>query len=74
MVVSTWLKKDDLQTLVSNITPGACRELFQIMGRKYFFDTTWQANNTIKLKPNIYTKLIGGDKWGGTNTSKLVEM
>jgi len=73
-VAETWLKKNDLQTLVSNIVPGAVKELYQIMGRKYYYDQTWQANNTIKLKPNIYTKIIGGDKWEGTNTSKLAEM
>jgi len=73
VICETWLKKDDLQTLVSNIVPGGVKELYQILGRKFYYDQTWQSKNTIKLEPNIYTKKIG-DNWKGTNTSKLAEM
>jgi hypothetical protein len=52
VTVETWLKKSDLQTLRSYITPGAVGELFKILGRPTFFDQTWQGQNTIYLVPN----------------------
>ena len=52
VIIETWLKKADLQTLRDNITPGAIGELYVVLGRPRFFDSTWQGNNTIMLSPN----------------------
>lgn len=41
IVAETWLKKNDLQTLRNNIRPGATKELYRILGRPRFTDTSW---------------------------------
>lgn len=51
MIVETWLKRSDLQTLISKMTPGAAGELYKILGRPTYYDSTWQGNNTIKFYP-----------------------
>ena len=52
IIVETWLKKDDAQTLRENIVPGATGELFKVLGRPTFYDKTWQSKNTLYIKPN----------------------
>jgi len=52
IVVETWMKKSDLQTLRSNITPGAVGELYTILGRPRYYDRTWDGSNTLMLSPN----------------------
>jgi len=52
VVVEFWLKKSDLITLRSNITPQAVGELYTILGRPKYYDKTWSGGNTIKLIPN----------------------
>jgi len=52
VIVETWMKKSDLQTLRNNITPQAVGELYNILGKPRYYDKTWQGNNTIKLTPN----------------------
>lgn len=52
VVIETWIKKSDLQNLVSNITPGAVGELYRILGKPRYYDKTWSGDNTIKLSPN----------------------
>ena len=51
IVLETWMIKSDLQNLRNSIVPGATKELYQIMGKPYFYDQTWQANNTIRVIP-----------------------
>lgn len=51
LIVETWLKKSDLQTLRNNIVPQAVGELYKIMDVPHHYDTTWSANNTLKLSP-----------------------
>jgi len=51
VVMETWLKKSDLQTLRENITPQAVGELYTILGRPKYYDSTWSGENTIKLVP-----------------------
>jgi len=51
VILETWLKKADLQTLQSNITPGAVGELYTILGRPRYYDSTWQGNNILRLLP-----------------------
>ena len=73
VIVETWLKEDDLSILLDNITPGATDELYSILGRPYYYDKTWASENTIKLKPNIYTRKVA-DSWIGNNNSSLKNM
>jgi len=56
IVVETLMIKSDLQDLRNSIVPGASKELYQIMGRKYYYDQTWQANNTLTLIPQSTTQ------------------
>ena len=52
LVVETWMNKSNLNTLRNNITPGAAGELYTILGRPRYYDSTWQAGNTLKFSPN----------------------
>ena len=51
IIIETWLKKSQLQTLRNNITPGATGELYTILGKPKYYDKTWQGENTIKISP-----------------------
>lgn len=51
IIVETWLKKGDVQTLLSNITPGAVGELYKILGKPHYYDKTWSKSNTLKFLP-----------------------
>ena len=51
VIVSTWLEKDDVDTLLENIRPGAVRELYKILGKPKYIDSSWQGYNTIRLYP-----------------------
>jgi len=55
IIVETWLKKEDLQTLRDNITPGAVGELYTILGRPRYYDSTWSKNNTLWFRPLDFT-------------------
>ena len=75
ITVETWLKKDDIYTLLSNIVPGATDELYTILGKPTFYDATWEGNNTLKIRPNPYTQYdTYNDAWRGSNTSNLYNM
>ena len=52
IIFETWLKKSDLNTLRDNIRPGATAELYNVLGKPRFYDKTWVADNTIRIKPN----------------------
>jgi len=51
VVVETWLTKSQLQTLRSNITPGAVGELYKVLGKPTYYDKTWSSENTLRLSP-----------------------
>lgn len=51
VTIETWLKKSDLQTLRSNITPGAVGELYKVLGRPTYYDKTWTKDNTLRITP-----------------------
>lgn len=51
--METWLKKSDLQNLRSSLTPQAVGELYVILGRPKYYDTTWTASNTITITPTL---------------------
>ena len=64
IIFETWMNKSNLQDLRSSIVPGAVRQLYKILGRPHFSDTTWQGNNTIQLIPKSDTQM---DKMRGKN-------
>jgi len=51
IIIETWLKKGDLDTLLSNTIPGAVSELYTILGEPLYYDKTWTSNNTLLLSP-----------------------
>lgn len=51
VVVETWLTPEQANTLRTNTVPGAVSELYEILGRPFYYDKTWQGNNTIRLYP-----------------------
>ena len=75
ITIETWITKDELDTLMNNIVPGATGELYQILSRPYFYDQTWEGNNTIRICPNNYTQHTPNtDEWSGDNLSNLPYM
>jgi len=52
VIAETWMKKADLQTLRANITPQAVGELYTILGRPRYYDSTWRGENTLMFSPN----------------------
>jgi hypothetical protein len=50
LVIETFLNKDDLKTLKDNVTPGAVKELYILLGKPKYYDSTWTNSNTLKLK------------------------
>jgi len=46
-----------LDSLISNIVPGATDELYTILGKPTYYDKTWQGRNTIKVKPHPSSNL-----------------
>jgi len=56
VILETWMSKSNLQALRNSIVPNATKELYQIMGKKFFYDQTWQGNNTIRLIPQATTQ------------------
>ena len=52
IIVETWLKKDDLNTLRTNLRPGAVSELYNILGRPFYVDKSCTAANTLKISAN----------------------
>lgn len=51
ITIETILNKDDRNTLYNHITPGAVGELYKILGKPFYYDKTWEGNNTLRLVP-----------------------
>lgn len=51
LIVETFIDKEESQLLFSNIIPGATGELYSILGKPTYYDSTWQGNNTLRLVP-----------------------
>ena len=49
--IETWLKKSDINTLLTYIRPGAVGEFYKIIDRPIYYDKTWEGLNTIRLLP-----------------------
>jgi len=59
ITIETWLKKDALQSLQENITPGAVGELYTLLGRPRYYDSTWGGGNTLRLYPTPSSNYAG---------------
>jgi hypothetical protein len=57
ITIETWLKKGPFNDLNDNIRPGAVKELYKILGKPKFVDTSWTGENTLRLSPVAGTKL-----------------
>ena len=66
IIIETWMKKDDMLTIQDNTVPGAVGELYKILGRPLYYDSTWQGGNTIKLSP------IDGYELSNMRSEKLI--
>ena len=51
ITIETILSPGDRNDLFKNITPGAVRELYNILGTPYFIDSTYSSGNTINVDP-----------------------
>jgi len=60
VTVSTWLDETQLNTLMSNVTPGATGELYKILGRPTYYDQTWTGENTLRLYPTPSSSAMNG--------------
>jgi len=57
VTIETLMKKNDLKTLMDNTRPGAVRELYQVLGRKVYYDSTFERKNTLKISPASSSRL-----------------
>ena len=56
ITIETYLSKSQRDTLRSHIKPGAVKELYQILGRPVYYDTSF-GSNTITVTPIAGTQL-----------------
>ena len=54
LILSTFLNKEDTNSLRDNTVPGAVTELYKVLGVPYYYDTTWNGNNTIDVRPQNF--------------------
>lgn len=43
--------RDQRDTLVSNVVPGAVDKLYEVLGNPHFYDTTLDGSNTLTIYP-----------------------
>ena len=51
ITVETFVGSGNRETIFSNVTPGAVRELYNILGTPEFIDTTYNSGNTLVFEP-----------------------
>ena len=51
VTIETVLSKENADAIKDNTVPGAVEELFVILGKPTFYDTTYDGSNTVKFKP-----------------------
>jgi len=61
-IIETWLKRNDLLTLLTYLKPGATGELFTVLGRPRFYDKTWSKGNTLRFYPTPSSSEMGNSK------------
>ena len=63
IIISTWLKKEDVETLKGAIMPGATAELYNILGIPRYYDKTWVGSNTLLFVPVQYKRKPKEEPW-----------
>ena len=56
MTFETYLNKTDRDKLYNNVRPGAVRELYKVLGKPTFIDSTYASANSLIFEPT--------DGWG----------
>jgi len=51
VTIETFLEPADRNYIMNNVTPGAYRELYNILGTPRYIDTTYSSGNTLILEP-----------------------
>lgn len=51
IILETVLPSGDRNTIFSNVTPNAYRELYSILGQPHFIDSTYTSSNTLIFEP-----------------------
>jgi hypothetical protein len=51
LIIESFLSSSNRDTLFAHITPGAYRELYNILGTPKMIDTTYDSGNTLILEP-----------------------
>ena len=72
VVVSSWFNKADAQTIRNNIKPGAVGELYEILGRKHYYDKTWDGSNTLKILPTPSSSEMGNSNLKNMRSETLI--
>jgi hypothetical protein len=58
VIVETWINKNEYQYIVNNIRPGAVGELYKILGKPLYYDSSWDGSNTLRLLPTPSSSLM----------------
>lgn len=63
LILETFLTETERDNLYSSTVPGAVRELYNILGKPYYIDTTYTSGNTLKITPtgnlsNLYDERL----------------
>jgi len=61
ITLETWLKEDDMKTIIDHLRPGAAGEFYKILGRPTYYDKTWTNDNTLRLRPTNYSNYREGE-------------
>lgn len=62
VTIEIFCNSSSRNTLYSYVTPGAVREMYNILGTPYYWDITYTSGNTLYLVPN--SSQVGGKaKW-----------
>lgn len=59
ITIETFLRKTNRNKLFNNLVPGAVGELYEILGKSVFKDSTYSSGNTLILHPLDGTGLSG---------------
>jgi len=51
VAIETFVTAQDRDMIAGNVTPGAVRELYNVLGTPNYIDTTYASSNTIKFIP-----------------------
>ena len=51
VIIETFLSPEARNKLFQSVTPGALRELYNILGKPKYIDTTYSSGNTLRLEP-----------------------